>query len=268
MPTVLLVNDDGAQSPFLLPFAQKLRALGEVRIAVPSEEKSWSGKSMTRHGKLRARPLSGDGWSGFEPFEALAVDGTPSDCANLGIHHLFGAKPDWVVAGINIGLNAGLNFIVNSGTVGAAFEAALSGVPAAAFSMHMPRDLYDQWIRERRLTGPQAEKMIGLAATRSAELFRMLVERGLPPGAMVLNVNLPQDLRPDTPLRWVPVEDNRYGSLFSKDREGGYHHHYQGDSWRDRSVLGDKAAVENGAIAITALTLAAMTVPISDPQGW
>jgi len=263
MPTLLLVNDDGPLSPFLLPFAQKLSALAQVRVAVPLEEKSWTGKSMTRHGKLNARPLPG-----FDSIPALTVDGTPSDCANLGIHHLFGGAPDWVVSGINIGLNAGLNFIVNSGTVGAAFEAALAGVPAVAFSMHMPRELYDQWIAERKLTGERAARAIDLAASRAASMFRALLAQGLPPGAMVLNVNFPQNLQPETPVRWVPVENNRYGSLFAQDGDGGFYHSYLGDSWRDQSVLGDKAVVERGEIAATALTLAALTVPVSDPIGW
>jgi 5'-nucleotidase len=268
MPTLLLVNDDGARSPFLLPFARKLSALGQVRIAVPLEEKSWTGKSMTRHGKLHAQPLRGEAWPGFEDFPALAVDGTPSDCVNLGIHHLFGDAPDWIVSGINIGLNAGLNFIVNSGTVGAAFEAALSGLPAAAFSMHMPRELYDQWIAERKLTGDKAERAIELATSRAANMFRALLERGLPPGAMVVSVNFPRELQPETPARWVPAENNRYGSLFARDGDGGYHHNYRGDSWRDQSVLSDKAVVERGEIAMTALTLNALSVPNSDPSGW
>jgi 5'-nucleotidase len=268
MPTLLLVNDDGAQSPFLPPFARKLSALGQVRIAVPLEEKSWTGKSMTRHGRLRAQPLRGDAWRGFAESEAVAVDGTPSDCANLGIHHLFGDAPDWVVSGINIGLNAGLSFIVNSGTVGAAFEAALSGVPAVAFSMHMPPVLYEEWVRERKLTGERAERAIDLATSRAASMFRTLLERGLPPGAMVVSVNFPRDLQPETPVRWVPVENNRYGSLFAKDGDGGYYHNYRGDSWRDPAVLGDKAVVERGEISATALTLNSLTVPVSDSLGW
>lgn len=266
MPTFLLVNDDGAQSPFLLPLAQALAPLGTVRIAVPLDEKSWTGKSMTRHGKLRVYPMRGPAWPAFDAFSAVAVEGTPSDCANLGVHHLFGDAPDWVVSGVNIGLNAGLNFIVNSGTVGAAFEAALIGVPAVAFSMHMSRPLYEQWVGKRQLTGGEAARLIAAASERSARILRTVLQRGLPEGTMVLNVNYPQGLTARTPARWVPVERNRYGSLFARHADGdGYAHSYQGDSWRDESVLGDKALVERGEIAVTALTLAAMTVPVPDP---
>lgn len=264
MSTILLVNDDGARSPFLLPLARALAPLGTVRIAVPLEEKSWTGKAMTRHGKLRVHPLQGAAWPGFDAFASVAVEGTPSDCANLGVHHLFGDEPDWVVSGVNIGLNAGLNFIVNSGTVGAAFEAALTGVPAVAFSMQMPRPLYEQWIGERKLTGAEAERAIAAAAERSGRIMRTVLEQGLPAGAMVLNVNYPQGMNAETRARWAPVERNRYGSLFAKHGDG-YAHNYRGDSWRDDSVLGDKAVVERGEIAVTALTLAAMTVPVADP---
>jgi len=264
MPTYLLVNDDGVQSPFLLPLAARLSELGKVSIAVPLHEKSWTGKSMTRHGKLRVHPLQGAAWPGFEPYAAVAVEGTPSDCANLGVHHLFGGAPDWVVSGINIGMNAGLNFIVNSGTVGAALEAALVGVPAVAFSMHMPAVLYEQWTAERKLTGAAAGRAIAMAAQRAAGIMRALQPRGLPEGAMVLNVNFPRELTAETPVRWVPVQNNRYGSLFSRDEEG-YFHAYKGDAWRDDSVLADKAVVEGGEIAVSALTLAALSLPPPEP---
>jgi 5'-nucleotidase len=264
MPTFLLVNDDGVHSPFLLPLAARLAGLGAVRIAVPLHEKSWTGKAMTRHGKLRVHPLRGAAWPAFAPYSAVAVEGTPSDCANLGVHHLFGDPPDWVVSGINIGMNAGLNFIVNSGTVGAAFEAALTGICAVAFSMHMPRPLYEQWVRERALTGALAERAIGAAAERAGRMMEALLAHGLPRGAMVLNVNFPQNLAADTPARWVPVQNNRYGSLFARG-EDGYFHAYRGDAWRDESILGDKAVVERGEIAVSALTLAALSIAPPEP---
>ena len=144
MPTILLVNDDGVTSPLLAPLARRLAEIAELRLAVPLHERSWTGKSMTRHGLVRAHRLDERSYPELAGLNGYAIEGTPADCTNLGIHELFESPPDWVISGINIGVNAGLNFIVNSGTVGAAFEASLTGVPAAAFSVHMIRPVYDE----------------------------------------------------------------------------------------------------------------------------
>ena len=126
---ILVTNDDGIDSPALLPLVQALGALGRVRVVVPNGERSWIGKAITRWNELCAREVERDGIS------IWTVDGYPADCANLGIHSLYEDRPDWVVSGVNIGLNTGLGFFLSSGTVGAAMEGWIAGIPSLAFSV-------------------------------------------------------------------------------------------------------------------------------------
>ena len=122
---ILVTNDDGVHSPGILVLAEQLATLGEVVVVAPDRERSAVSHALTLHAPLRADELS----PGF-----FAVDGTPTDCVNLAIHGLLGRKPDLVVSGINRGGNMG-DDLTYSGTVAAAMEATLMGVPALAFSL-------------------------------------------------------------------------------------------------------------------------------------
>lgn len=248
MPKFLLVNDDGVNSPMLRPTVERLRALGTVRVAVPAEEQSWKSKAISRFGTVKVEPRGDFG------VEAFAVHGTPSDCVNLGVHQLFSDPPDWVISGINIGDNVGLAFILNSGTVGAAFEAALLGIPAVAFSHHVSWEIYRQWSAEGRLTGAEAEGAVENAADAVGRMMPALLDHGLPEGASMLNINFPQGVEADTPTRWTRLQNNRYGGLFEPDGEG-FRHRYRGDAWRESGADNDRDVVESGVISVTPLTL-------------
>jgi 5'-nucleotidase len=259
MPTFLVTNDDGLDSPFLPRLVAGLSALGRVRVVVPAGEQSWKAKAMTRYGRVTTRPVPELG-----P-EAFAVEGTPSDCVNLGIFHLFDSPPDWVISGINLGFNAGSSFVINSGTVGGALEGALCGIPAAAFSTYIPPALFRIWSTERRLEGAEAERILESTSIRTAGLVQDLVRRGLPEGAMLVNVNFPGAVAADAPVRWVPLQDNRYGSLFVREGDG-YVHRFDG---RLHPTPGspspsDREVVMGGEIAATALHLAGLNVPLPD----
>jgi 5'-nucleotidase len=120
---ILATNDDGIHAPGLRVLADALGALGRVVVVAPDRERSAIGHALTLHSPLRAAERTSDWW---------AVDGTPTDCVNLGIHGLLKATPDLVVAGINHGANLG-DDLTYSGTVAAAMEATLMGVPALAW---------------------------------------------------------------------------------------------------------------------------------------
>jgi 5'-nucleotidase len=262
MPTFLLTNDDGADSPFLPRLIAALSALGRVRVVVPDAEQSWKAKAMTRYGRLDARPRPDLG-----P-DAFAVSGTPSDCVNLGVFHLFDGPPDWVVSGINLGFNAGASFVINSGTVGGALEGALCGLPSAAFSTYIPPELFRPWTAERRFEGPAAEAILATTTERTVVELGHLVRRGLPAGAMLVNVNFPGAVLPDTPLRWVPLQDNRYGSLFVREN-GGFVHRFNGQlhAVPGSATPSDREVVQAGEISATALHLAGLTVPVPASYG-
>jgi len=254
MPTFLITNDDGADSPFIPRMGDQLRKLGTVRVCVPAEEQSWKAKAMSRWGRIHAKPLAHMG------VEAFAVTGTPSDCVNVALHHLFPEQIDWVISGINIGWNVGAAFAVNSGTIGAAMEGALCGRPAAAFSTFMPVELFQQWSTERRLTSHGAEQVLESTTARMGAMMRNLCATGLPPGAMVLNVNFPGVDTPKARLRWVPLEDNRYASLFVEDGDG-FIHRFQHNLHPVTPGPSDRDVVAAGDISATLLSLAGLSMP-------
>lgn len=261
MPIFLLTNDDGADSPFLPRMVASLSALGRVRVVVPVAEQSWKSKAMTRYGRVtvQRRPDLGA--------EAFAVSGTPSDCVNLGVFQLFDEPPDWVISGINLGYNAGASFVMNSGTVGGALEGALCGVPAAAFSTYVPPELFRSWSTERRFEGAQAEAILASTTERTAELVQRLVRSGLPAGAMLINVNYPGAVTHATPVRWVPLQDNRYGSLFVREGDG-FVHRFDGQIHLVPGAASpsDREVVQAGQISATALNLVGLTVHV--PEGY
>lgn len=122
---IMVTNDDGIHAPGIRALADALRELGTVTVVAPDRERSAVGHSLTLYSPLRVFELH-PGW--------YAVDGTPTDCVNMAIHSLLPTRPDLVVSGINHGPNLG-DDITYSGTVAAAMEANLMGIPAIAVSL-------------------------------------------------------------------------------------------------------------------------------------
>lgn len=129
MRKILVVNDDGICADGIVRLAAAAKKLGEVWVAAPRQQCSAMSHCITVRGSLHVRqeefPVPG--------VAAYSVVGTPADCVKVGIHHLMPCRPDVVFSGINCGYNVGMD-ILYSGTVGAAMEALLNGIPAIAFS--------------------------------------------------------------------------------------------------------------------------------------
>jgi 5'-nucleotidase len=161
MPILLLTNDDGVHAAGLGALAQALADLGDVHVVAPEREQSACGHALTLHRPLRVVPVRDRWW---------AVNGTPSDCVNLGVLGFLPERPVLIVSGINHGSNLG-DDVTYSGTVSAAMEGTLLGVPSLAVSL---------------VEGGDVE-----AAGRIARLvaMRILVD-GLPRKTL-LNVNVP-----------------------------------------------------------------------------
>ncbi len=129
---ILVTNDDGVQAPGLLALVQEMRRLGEVSVLAPDHNWSASGHVKTLHRPLRARSvLLADGT------DALNSDGAPSDCVALALMGVIEKPVDVVVSGINPNANIGHD-VTYSGTVTAAMEAAIAGVPGVAVSLDAP----------------------------------------------------------------------------------------------------------------------------------
>jgi len=161
---IMVTNDDGINAPGIRALAEAMKELGTVTVVAPDRERSAAGHSLTLHSPLRVFELH-KGW--------YAVDGTPTDCVNMGIHNMLPITPDLVVSGINHGANLG-DDVTYSGTVAAAMEANLMGIPAIAFSLatfDSSTDFTD-------------------AAQVAVRVARQLIAKTLPSDTF-LNVNIP-----------------------------------------------------------------------------
>lgn len=146
-PLALLSNDDGYDSPGLVALAEAASAVFEVVVVAPMHEQSATSHSLSLHRPLRAREV--DAFGSANPgeerqgYRCVAIDGTPADCVYLALHtgtRFLPRRPDLVLSGINRGLNLGQDAFY-SGTVAAAREAALRGIPALALSARSYRNL-------------------------------------------------------------------------------------------------------------------------------
>ncbi|MBI1940865.1 MAG: 5'/3'-nucleotidase SurE [Acidobacteria bacterium] len=165
MKRILITNDDGIHAPGLKALEKGLMPLGEVTVVAPDREMSATSQSISLHTPLRIHAIDE---------RHYAVAGTPADTVIIALHHLLKEKPDLVVSGINPGGNLGEN-VIYSGTVAAAMEATLHGVPAIAISL-----------------ASRKRKDFSAAAAFAVQLAAKVLEKGLPRGIM-LNVNVPRD---------------------------------------------------------------------------
>ena len=121
---ILCTNDDGYLASGIQVLARAANTLGSVTVVAPDREQSATSNSLTLHHPLRARLTSED---------IYVVDGTPTDCVILAVNELLASRPDVCLSGVNHGPNMGED-VLYSGTVAAAMEATVIGIPAIAIS--------------------------------------------------------------------------------------------------------------------------------------
>ncbi|MEH3086509.1 MAG: 5'/3'-nucleotidase SurE [Xylophilus ampelinus] len=185
---ILICNDDGFQAPGIVALHAALQDLGETEVVAPEHNNSAKSNALTLHSPLYVH----QGANGFR-----YVNGTPADCMHIALTGLLDYRPDLVVSGINNGANMGDDTIY-SGTVGAAMEAFLFGIPAIAFS--------------------QVERGWGeieAAAAKAREIVQSVVAQRLLGGdPWLLNVNIP-----NLPLERIgPVRLCRLGRRHAAER--------------------------------------------------
>ncbi len=129
-PTILVVNDDGITAPGIKVLIEEMQELGHVVVVAPDSPQSGMGHAITI-----GRPLRLDRVHIYEGVEMYKCSGTPVDCVKLAVNKIFkGKKPDICVSGINHGLNNSIN-VLYSGTMSAAVEGAIEGIPSVGFSL-------------------------------------------------------------------------------------------------------------------------------------
>lgn len=206
-PVILVTNDDGIRSPGLVAVAAALAPWAQVHIVAPARQWTGAGRSMFGHlsGRITQHTLRAPGHT----WHAYAVDGTPAQTVLVALYELLPHRPHLVVAGVNAGENVGSGVTI-SGTVGAALEAAASGVPALAVSLEADYEHHNAH-------APALD--FATAAHFAARFARVVVTRGLPPGVDILKIDVPHDATPTTPWRVTRVSRRRYYRVVP-NREG------------------------------------------------
>jgi 5'-nucleotidase len=231
-PLILVSNDDGIHSEGIVALADALGDLGEVVVVAPDRERSAVSHSLTLHRPLRVTEFGAGRY---------AVDGTPTDCVNLALNGILVRRPALVVSGINKGANLG-DDLTYSGTVSAAMEGTLLGVPAFAIS----------------LLG-RASFRFEVAAAFAVRLAAWVIERGLPPDTL-LNVNVPApvDGQPVRGFALTRMGRRRYGDAIVEkvDPRGKKYYWIGGEELEFVEEEGtDFDAVNRGLISVTPIHL-------------
>lgn len=164
---ILVSNDDGIDAPGLFALVKELKKVGSVAVVAPHAQQSAVGHAITMNYPLRVKQIKKNG-----KFFGYAVEGTPADAVKLGVRALLKRKPDILVSGINHGSNTAIS-VIYSGTVSAAREGTILGIPSLAVSL--------------ATYGPADFRY---AAKFARRLTRLVAEHGLPQGTL-LNVNVP-----------------------------------------------------------------------------
>lgn len=232
-PLILVSNDDGYDSPGIHALVTSLNRIADTIVVAPATQQSAVGHAITVQMPLRARRISrGRGFTGW------AVEGTPADSVKLGVSTLLERKPDLVVSGINHGRNTSIN-VIYSGTVSAATEGAILGIPSIAIS-HASHSL-------------NADH--SAAALFARRIAQVVLKRGLPKGTL-LNVNVP-NIPPDKISGVAVTRQGRSwwddGFERREDPNGKDYFWLVGTYMVDDDPMSDDDALARGMISVTPL---------------
>jgi 5'-nucleotidase len=243
---ILVTNDDGIYSKGIFALAKTLQGIGDVFVVAPDREKSAIAHSLTLHRPLRVEKIRKNFY---------AVDGTPADCVHLGVNTILPKRPQLIVSGINKGGNLG-DDITYSGTVSAAFEGTLLGIPSFAISLVS-----------------RSHFKFDVAARFALRVARYIIKKGLPKDTF-LNINVPnlnekeiKSYKITQQGRWVR---NGSGVIEKMDPRGKKYYWIGGgqlvfDKRRDT----DMEAVSKSYISITPLNLDLTNYPsIRELKKW
>ena len=208
MPTILLINDDGINSIGLSLLAKQLKKIGDVVVVTPGGERSGVGKAICI-GKVNvAETRFGD------EIKAYATTGTPADSFLLAVNKIMKCIPDLVISGINIGPNLGIDDVLTSGTIGAAFEAAIHHVPAIAVSYSLS-EITEKMVDKRKVSIKDLE----VAATLGYKTAKHVLENGMPIDVDIISINVPEKADCKN-IKITRLCYEGYGDIHTKIKEG------------------------------------------------
>lgn len=275
-PVVLVTNDDGIDSFFLALLVEALLPRFEVRVVAPLREQSWTGRAFSRRTAVAVTEVTTLG------VPAWAVDGTPSDCVNIGLGCLLAEAPAAVVSGINLGFNVSLPLALSSGTIAGATEGALAGLPAVALSQTVQSERFEAVWRSGGRGDAKLEATVRVAAARSAAFIDELLRAPMPSAPMpstmpstpmpstipsapvpsrpvVHSLNFPGRLSDDTPMERTRLAPVRLGGCFVMGDDRAYRFRFPaGSILAAVDADTDLACVMRGHISHTVLDYGAL----------
>ncbi|NCC51656.1 MAG: 5'/3'-nucleotidase SurE [Spartobacteria bacterium] len=232
---ILISNDDGIYADGIMALYQAVKDLGDVTIVAPDTQRSAVGHAITLSDPIKSREIHRE-----DGFKGYAVSGTPADCVKLAVCGLMDAPPDLVISGINLGPNAGIS-IIYSGTVSAATEGNILGIPSIAVSLGTFSDpIWETGIHYARESVLLAQK------------------NGIPAGCLVnVNVpNIPRELIKG--IKLTRMGSSRFVETFDRrtDPAGNVYFWMDGDLEPMGDTEGsDLIALEQGYVSITPIGL-------------
>jgi len=229
-PLILITNDDGVQAKGILSLIEVIKPLGEIVVLAPDGARSGMSSAITSHVPLRVFQLKRE-----ENLTVYSCTGTPVDCVKLAINEILDRKPDLVISGINHGSNAAI-CVIYSGTMGAAIEGCIFGIPSFGVS----------------LTDHSLNADFSEAVKYAKIVAERILEESLPEG-VCLNVNVPDvdnikgmKICTQTPGRWISE------FMKSKDASGKDIYWLTGvfDNFSPDEESTDEWALTNGYVSI------------------
>ena len=240
--TILISNDDGFHAPGIRALRTAVAGFGKTIVVAPATEQSGTGHAITVANPLKVKKQKFDG-----RLEGYSINGTPADCVKIATGVVLDRLPQMVVSGINLGSNVGIS-VIYSGTVAAAAEGAILGVPSMAVSL-------DTYVNPRWDTGIHVVR----------RLAGKIMRKGLPPATM-LNVNIPNlPLKKIKGIIMTRVGRSRFAEVFHRrtmPRGGNYYYWMDGDLEPLEDVNGpgfaeartDIQAVRKGFVSVTPIS--------------
>ena len=234
-PKILITNDDGIFSDGIFALWQALSTIGETLVVAPNQERSASSHSITLNDPIRTQHIEIK-----KGFNGWSVNGTPADCVKIAVRTISDNLPDLVVSGINHGSNLGKN-VLYSGTVSAAAEGTMLGIPSIAIS----------------LASNKADDF-NLSKRTAVEMAKFVLERKLPQRTF-LNVNIPSCKTNEVKGKKITKQGNQFFDDYYEERMDPRKRSYywiKGDIVDpDTTYEYDGKAVEDNYISITPMQL-------------
>jgi 5'-nucleotidase len=226
-PLVLLSNDDGFNTPGITILQKTFLKFCQVVIVAPHEQRSGTSHSITLDKPLRIHQVKKD---------VFSVTGTPVDCIYIAVYKILKQRPDLIVVGINHGLNLGTD-IFYSGTVSAAREGALRGIPSMAISMDRTKDITE-------------------VAEFTAKLGKILLNHRLPKGVF-LNINIPKKgIKKGIQITRPGFRIYRNNVIERHDPRGWKYYWIGGEAPKNKEIKGtDGEAINNDFVSISPLSI-------------